>query len=257
LSITFSKFMTIGFSAIALSTLAIPGQATNLVVNGGFETTTPAGQSGQLGFNNGVFTLSALGWSNTAHGYNFIFTPSSADGAGGRGDADPNNIKLWGPNDGAPSTNHLGPSPNGGNFLAADSDFEVGAITQTVSVVQGQVYSLSFYWGAAQQFGFNGVTTDQWKVKLGNEEHDTAVLTDQSHGFTGWQLQTMTFTAATTGNEVLSFLASGGPSGTVPPFALLDGVSLTAVPEPGALGLMLTGLIAGIGALKLKNRSKR
>ena len=48
---------------------------------------------------------------------------------------------------------------------------------------------------------------------------------------------------ATAASEVLSFLATGTPSG-VPPFALLDGVTLNSVPEPGSLALLGIGLIA-------------
>ena len=47
--------------------------------------------------------------------------------------------------------------------------------------------------------------------------------------FSGWMTESFKFTANST-SELLSFLAVGTPSGNVPPFALLDGVSLTAVP---------------------------
>lgn len=45
----------------------------------------------------------------------------------------------------------------------------------------------------------------------------------------------------TSASEVLSFLAIGTPAG-VPPFALLDGVSISEVPEPGSLVLLGAGL---------------
>ena len=51
---------------------------------------------------------------------------------------------------------------------------------------------------------------------------------------------TMTFTATST-SELLSFLATGGPTG-FPPFALLSNVSMNLVPEPAS------ALIWGIGA---------
>jgi hypothetical protein len=54
---------------------------------------------------------------------------------------------------------------------------------------------------------------------------------------------------------LLSFLAYGSPQ--VPPFALLDGVSLTATPEPETLPLLLTGLVAGAGLLKSRKWLRR
>ncbi len=93
------------------------------------------------------------------------------------------------------------------------------------------------------------MTTEQFAVSLGNQTLDTQVLTDPSHGFTGWTYESLTFTP-TSSSEVLSFLAIGTPSGE-PPFSLLDGVSVTStspVPEPGTLTLMATGL-AGIGGM--------
>ena len=60
------------------------------------------------------------------------------------------------------------------------------------------------------------------------------------------------FTANST-SELLSFLAVGTPSGNVPPFALLDGVSLTAVPEPSTWAMMFVGF-AGLGYAAFRRR---
>jgi hypothetical protein len=66
--------------------------------------------------------------------------------------------------------------------------------------------------------------------------------------------QTFTFKADNT-SDVLSFLAEGSPQGP-PPFALLDGVTVT--PEPAYLlpGLGLLALMIGIGVVRSKNRAK-
>ena len=191
----------------------------NLVLNGDFETTTHGG--GQLGYN-----TQAAFW--TTGGYNFLFTPGSADSTGVTGSD--GNLKLWGPSDGSanglPST-----SPSGGNYVAADGAYEVGAISQTVSnLFVGNTYSLSFYWAGAQQSGFSGTNTEAWQVSLGTETYTTDIATNVSHGFTGWVQQTFNFTATAT-NEVLSVLARGTPPG-VPPFSVLDGVSMTQVTSP-------------------------
>lgn len=50
---------------------------------------------------------------------------------------------------------------------------------------------------------------------------------------------------ATSSTETLSFMAAGGPGG-VPPFALLDSVSMHAVPEASSGVAMLLG-VAGFG----------
>ena len=106
----------------------------------------------------------------------------------------------------------------------------------------GKSYTVSFYFAGAQQYGFTGATTEQWLVSLGSQQLATAVLSDTSHGFTGWQYTSLTFTATAT-SEVLSFLAVGTPSG-VPPFTLLDGVSMVAAPEPGSAAMLVTGVLA-------------
>ena len=106
----------------------------------------------------------------------------------------------------------------------------------------GQAYTLSFSYGAAQQVGFSGANAiNYWDVSLGGTTQQTASLANASHGFTGWQQASMTFTA-TSSSELLSFMAKGGPSGA-PPFMLLDGVALvSAVPEPSTWGMLLGGL---------------
>ena len=238
---TLRKTTVLGFLALALLTLGISAQASNLVVNGSFETSTSG--PGQLGFN-----TDTLPWSTT--GYNFLFASGTADTTGSNGQF--GNLQLWGPNNG--SANGLpASSPDGGNYVAADGAFQVGAISQTISgLIANNSYDVSFWWAGAQQSGFTGPTTEQWQVSLGGQTQSTVVLNNASHGFTGWQSQTFTYTA-TSSSELLSFLAVGTPTG-VPPFVLLDGVTLNAssVPEPGTITLMLGGLLGGIGALRSK-----
>jgi hypothetical protein len=218
--------------------------ATNLVTNGDFETTTSGG--GQLGFN-----TDATGWSVPGDSsYTFLFTPGTASYTGQTGQY--GNLDLWGPGNG--SANGLTGSPTGGNFIAQDSAFQQGAISQNISgLTSGQKYTVSFWWAGAQQYTFSGPTYDNWTVSLGSQSQTTATVTLPSHGFSPWQKESFTFTADNT-TDLLSFYAAGGPPG-VPPFALLDGVSLTAVPEASTWFMMLAGF-AGLGLVGYRRREK-
>ena len=242
LSFHLRKAAVNGLSAVAFLTLATSAQATLVFTNGSFETTTNG--KGELGFN----TI-ATGWTTT--GYNFLYTSGSADTTGATGQD--GNVQLWGPGNG--SANGLpASSPDGGNFVAADGVFQVGAIQQTITgLTKGNAYAVGFWWAGAQQSGYNTATTEQWQVSLGGQTQSTVVVTDASHGFTGWVHKTFTFTADNT-SDVLSFLAIGTPAG-VPPFVLLDGVTVAAaVPEPGSWALMAGGLalMCGLGVLRSK-----
>ena len=225
--------------------------AINLVTNGDFSTN---GGNGQLGYN-----TTAAGWSvpnpgsPTYGSYTFVYNAgpgvsgTTADTSGANGQY--GNVALWGPGDGG-GLNGLTLSPDGGAFLASDPVYQSGAITQTIAggLSTGAWYHLTFYFAGAQQTGFSGATFDGWNVTLGGAAvQSTATLNVTNHGFTGWQMADMYF-MATGANSTLSFLATGGPAATLPPFALLDGVTLVAVPEPTTWALMIMGF-GGIGAM--------
>jgi len=265
------KIVSAGFKTLALLAFAFSAQATELVTNGDFSATT-GGTSGQLGYNG----FNTTDWTING-GYDYLFTSGTADTTGANGQY--GNLQLWGPNNG--SANGLtASSPNGGNFVGADSAFQMSVLYQSVNVTAGQTYNVSFYQAAAQQSGFTGNTQDYWHVTLGGtvttgnvtlpngdtfpgatiitggQSQDSATMINPSAGFQPWQLETLTFTATTTGSELLGFLAVGAPQG-VPPFALLDGVSMTAAaPEPETLALFGIGLLGMLAARRQqKNRS--
>jgi hypothetical protein len=237
------------FSAAALLFCTLSANAGVIpitVVNGGFESLTTNGKSGEIGG-----TQNVTGWTST--GYNFVFSSDSAVNNTGAYTSNSNSIGLWAKNtDG--TSNGIGASPLGGNFLAMDGAYQTGPISQGITgLTVGMDTRISFYYAGAQQSGFTGITTEAFQVSLGSQTFTTATLTDASHGFTGWTYVTMDFVPTST-TETLSFLAVGTPTGE-PPFSLLDGISVVQVtPEPSSLALLGTGVLA-IGGMLRRRRS--
>jgi len=235
-------------ATVATAGLAVtlaPAHATPLITNGDFETVTTA-SSTEFGTRYAAGGV-VKGW--TTSGYNFLFKSGTADTTGAANEYG-GQLKLWGPGDG--SANGLtASSPAGGNFIGADGAYLQAPLQQTITGLDiNSVASITFYWAGAQQYGYDKATTEAWQVTLGNETHSTPVVSNLNHGFTGWQTTTLSFVVTST-TEVLSFLALGTPAG-VPPFSLLDGVSISEVPEPTSLALMGTGL--GVASLLLRRR---
>ncbi len=220
--------------------LGVSARAASLVTNGGFEDLSNG--PGQLGYN-----TEAADWTTT--GYNFVFASGTADSTGSVGQY--GGLSLWGPNDG--SANGLPPSsPDGGNFVGADGDFDVGPISQVINgLTVGETYKVGFDYGYAQQQGYNGDTKQYWQVSLGGDSKNLPTYDLPSRGFSGWSFANVVFTATST-TETLSFIAHGNLP--IPPFALLDGVSLNEVPEPATWSMMILG-VAGIGAFARRRRA--
>ena len=122
--------------------------APNLVVNGGFETTTNGTGEIVPGQTTGQYITSATGWystSTTANGGDpFLFIANNAVTAG-FGDKWDNGIRyLWGASNGGAST-WDGTSASGGNYLVMDGDYHATPISQMLSgLVTGQTYALSY-----------------------------------------------------------------------------------------------------------------
>lgn len=240
--------------------LAQTGRAANLVTDGTFLNYSGAG-SAQLQNGSGFTQLTS--WTSAPGAYNFLFLSGTADTTGAY-DQFNNYVELYGPHNGNP--NGLpATSPAGGNFVALDSAFNQGALSQTISgLISGDTYALTFYWAGAQQATKVGATYDQLAVSLGGTTQNTATLnvSDGSvsgGGFSGWKSVTMDFTA-TNSSEVLSFLASGGPAGTVPPFALVGGVSLTLTnsnPPPGVPDSTSTAALFGFSVMAIGAAARR
>jgi hypothetical protein len=242
-----TAFTVLALAAMTTSASATPVNPT--ITNGSFQQTLlPI--SAQFG--TAFPTQQVTGWTTT--GYNFVFLPGTVDTTGAVSKFGGNPVKMWGPNDG--SNNGLGLSPDGGNFLALDGNFNVAAVSQVLNnLIVGRKITVDFYFAAAQQFTFTGATTEKLTVSLGSESHSTETLTTVSKGFSGWQSESITFSPTAT-SETLSFLATGTPTG-VPPYALLDGVSISESPEPSSLALFATGLVGAGGFLRKRFKLSR
>ena len=247
--------------------------AINLVQNGDFSANTlPAlGIEARTGLaytgaeidSHYLYNGAVTGWTtpNAANGqdYNLYFL----DGATAKNG---NAASRYGSEDQRPNVNFSGPSPDGGAFMALDADpgFS-GRFEQSVGgLVVGQNYILSFYWAAGELSNRKGYETSQMTGTFGGDAFATSVFTNSKPyynnptsadgDFSGWRLVSYGFTAHTT-TQLLSFLAVGTPSMNLPPVAFLDGVSLTAAPEPATWALMLIGF-AGLGVAVRRRRSK-
>ena len=215
----------------------------NLVTDGTFQDYTGSAP-GQLGYNS---TLTY--WSVPATTYNFLFLPGTADKTGAP-DSFGNYMELYGTqnvpadNNGLPATDPGGPKDN---FVALDSTFEQGALSQTIAgLTKGDTYAVTFYWAGAQQATKPGATTDELTVSLGSQSMNTATVSVPQGGFSGWMSSTMDFTA-TGASEVLAFLASGSPSGAAPPFALVGDVALSlTTPPPSVPDTTSTAMLFGL-----------
>ncbi len=114
----------------------------------------------------------------------------------------------------------------------------------------GSDYTLTFEYAHAQEANVNGDTHQHWEVAFGSESFVTPEVFLPSHAFRGWYTATTQFTATST-SEVLSFLAYG--TNGLPPYLLLDGVSLTKNAVPGPVPII--GLAAAYGwSSKLRRR---
>ena len=188
-----------------------------------------------------------------------------SQGCGISGSCGANRFALSPTNGNTPNTGPI-TATSGANFVMLDADVNFrGGISQTIAaggLITGRWYTLSFWWTATelQNALLDSPCTSPSPLIAnptclhvavqssiaGNTFTTTEIVQTISHTFDPWRQVTQTFryTGANNTQQILSFLALGGPSGK-PPVALLDGVSLLDTPEPATLALLSVGL-AGI-----------
>lgn len=120
----------------------------------------------------------------------------------------------------------------GNQYLDLVGQGGTGSISQLLSTIAGQTYSLSFYYSHNL---FSGPLTASASVAIS----DLSAVVTHSTGTNAnldWRLFTGTFTG--TGSDTLTFanLAGGSNEGI-----FLDNISVAAVPEPGTWLMMLIG----------------
>ncbi|WP_415643579.1 PEPxxWA-CTERM sorting domain-containing protein [Sphingomonas antarctica] len=247
-------------AATAFVAVTAPANAAvNLVTNGSFEQSSFSVNSNYAGFEFSVQSgnsTAVTGWSATGpdaneQGINFYYNDVAS--------ATTKTIfNRYGDQNAKLATSFTGSSPDGGNFVGFDSD-HVGDGAGAYNANFGQVitgldtsktYTLKFYWAATQLQNRHGPTTDRYIYSLGGDTRTTATFALPDQGFVGWKTVYAKF-SPTSSTETLNFMAFGTPAG-LPPFVLLDGVSLS-VPEPAQWALMLLGF----GAMGMASRRRR
>ena len=132
--------------------------------------------------------------------------------------------------------------PGNGNYIDLDgSTFNAGVFSKALQLTGGVTYTASFDLAGSQRGDINKVD-----VAFGATLSTYTLASADPLG-----TASLVFTPVATGLYSLSFANRGGDLFG----ALLDNVSVTAVPKPSTYALMLAGL-AGMGAV-VRRRAKR
>ena len=247
------KLKTILAIAAAMAVSTSAHAAVNLVVNGSFELNKQkfAHEFGA----SWVYGQSVIGWTSpNAKAFN-VWEPNGtiATTVNARDRFNPTGSTVSGAQRQFLWKLPPVPDPDGGAFVILDGDLrDRGTLEQMIKGLKiGRVYTLTFDWAAAQYKSRVGDTTEKLKVDFGTDTFTTALVANPSKSAQGWFTVSHKFTAKST-TQLLSFFSIGTPLG-LPAAALLDGVSLTTVPEPATWATMIMGFF-GLGAVLRRRR---
>ena len=265
------KINSLILGIVVSACLGSTAEATNLVLNGGFEqnsyqptnTTYSITNPGVPANDRGKITDWIVSGSTPTAFWNAIYIYDNPI-AGSSPNPMPAAYRTCDPSfgfqTGAACQNPAGP----GYFVNLDGDpgFPTAISQKIIGLEVGKKYELTFSWAAVQRIDATGLTSDEFlEVSLGNLFFTPNIfpgpLSDPkqslpTHGFSGWFTTTYKFSWDGS-SDVLRFLAHGNPGG-LPPTVNLDGISLTAVPEPTTWALLIA---AGFGLVGVGTRRRR
>ena len=200
-------------AVLAVSLLAASSAMANIVTNGSFENLTgfPLG-SGSWGLSSTLF-----GWTqNDGDKFEIQLAKNFQTSATG-------------------FYNSFNTSYDGAHYLELNAN-RLGVISQTLTTVADQLYRLSFGYSGRSDSGTgrDSLLDVYWGgVKINPEVIDVSPTS-------GWHTFDYVLNAAGSSTE-LRFV-SRGPTSNASYGSYLDGITVSAVPEPATIALMLAGL---------------
>lgn len=226
-------------TALAAAALAAAaGANANLLTNGSFESgIIPSPREIDGGANLPTGSTDISGWVVTSNAVDWLQS----------GTATNNSITAWALS-----------AQDGVRFLdlAGFSENTHARIEQTFATTVGVAYDVSFYLGSTSgnapsgpQLSVPGAITAL--ISSANTGPTTSITAQTTNtAVNAWELRTFQF-VATSASTTLAFEGTQGLN-----YIGLDNVTVTAVPEPGALALMLAGL-AAVGSVVSRRRPQR